>query len=340
MSYTSLDFLGNTSSYLSIPQTSLSFGTGDFTIEWWQYEYNLNSFPRVFSIGNWPGATIAFDREGQYIYYWSIPSPASPSFSYDLTGEQYLNKWIHYAIVRNGGNITIYLNGKALTGTPFSKSENYNFFNNLVIGNETTVATNTAFKGQIYNFMWLIGTAKYTSDFTPSVDLPSDPSSYALVLNGSYSGGSRGPFVTNVGVGQSSNIPTIPVPPVPNPTVLSFAIDPNKRFSSISFGQFWYGNSLKFPGFLYKKNVGVGGRRSTKFAAGGNIRTNTYQYIYNKYKPGQSGIGATSIANRRAKNRLATVCKDNNCFKCYPSLGQYNNFLYNPNGYYDCLRHN
>jgi len=32
---------------------------------------------------------------------------------------------------------------------------------------------------------------------------------------------------------------------------------------SNSNGQFWYGSTTNFPGFLYKKNVGVGGRRST-----------------------------------------------------------------------------
>jgi len=59
---------------------------------------------------------------------------------------------------------------------------------------------------------------------------------------------------------------------------------------SNSNGQFWYGSTTNFPGFLYKKNVGVGGRRSTKFAAGGNLTTNTHQYLYNKYKPGVNGI--------------------------------------------------
>ena len=91
--------------------------------------------------------------------------------------------------------------------------------------------------------------------------------------------------------------------------------------------------------FLYKKNIGVGGRRTTKFAAGGNITCNTYQYLYNKYKPGQGGIGASSIANRRAKNRLATICNKSgadNCYPCYMTLGQYNRFLYNPNGFYSC----
>ena len=105
---------------------------------------------------------------------------------------------------------------------------------------------------------------------------------------------------------------------------------------SNSNGQFWYGSSTNFPGFLYKKNVGVGGRRSTKFAAGGNITCNTPQYIYNKYKPETGGVGASSVATRRAKNRHATICNTNNCFPCYMSLGQYNRFLYNPNGFVRC----
>lgn len=105
---------------------------------------------------------------------------------------------------------------------------------------------------------------------------------------------------------------------------------------SNSNGQFWYGSTTNFPGFLYKKNVGVGGRRSTKFAAGGNATCNTYQYLYNKYKPGQGGVGASSIANRRAKNRLASVCGGENgkCGPFYPYLGRYNRYTENPNGYF------
>lgn len=121
----------------------------------------------------------------------------------------------------------------------------------------------------------------------------------------------------------------------------------NSRFGSgsNSNGQFWYGNNVNFPGFLYKKNNGVGARRSTKFAAGGNIYCNKSRNIFNKYKPGTGGIGASSIATRRAKNRHATICnaydnKNNNCFPCYMTLGQYNNFVYNPNGYVSCFQNN
>ena len=106
--------------------------------------------------------------------------------------------------------------------------------------------------------------------------------------------------------------------------------------SGPSNGQFWYGSQTNFPGFLYKKNVGVGGRRSTKMGAGGNITCNSSTYLYNKYKPGQGGVGASSIANRRAKNRLSTVCTQQKCFPCYTTLGQYSNYTHNPNGFIPC----
>ena len=98
---------------------------------------------------------------------------------------------------------------------------------------------------------------------------------------------------------------------------------------SNSNGQFWYGPY----GFLYKKNNGVGGRRSTKMAPGGNITCNSATYLYNQYKPGGGGVGASSIANRRAKNRLATICGPKNCFPYFTTLGQYNNST-NVNGFY------
>jgi uncharacterized repeat protein (TIGR02543 family) len=105
--------------------------------------------------------------------------------------------------------------------------------------------------------------------------------------------------------------------------------------SGPSNGQFWFGGST-FPGFLYKKNVGVGARRSTKMAPGGNVTCNSETYLYNKYKPGGGGVGASSISNRRAKNRLATVCSGQQCFPCYNTLGQYSKYTHNPNGFIPC----
>ena len=99
------------------------------------------------------------------------------------------------------------------------------------------------------------------------------------------------------------------------------------------YGQFWYGAN-GFPGFLYKKNAGAGCRKSTRFAAGGNMITNQHTYIYNKYKPGCDSVGGSnSISVRRAKNRLATVCSGNSCGAFYGNLGRYAPYVYNPNGY-------
>lgn len=52
---------------------------------------------------------------------------------------------------------------------------------------------------------------------------------------------------------------------------------------------------------------------------------NNPKNIYNKYKAGTGGVGASSISNRRAKNRLASICDDgtNNCYAFYNTLGKY-----------------
>uniref|UniRef100_A0A6C0KWE5 Bacterial repeat domain-containing protein n=1 Tax=viral metagenome TaxID=1070528 RepID=A0A6C0KWE5_9ZZZZ len=113
--------------------------------------------------------------------------------------------------------------------------------------------------------------------------------------------------------------------------------------SRSSNGQFWYSGSLKYPGypgFLNKKNGGAGVRRSTKFTAGNNM-DNCYCGIpvelNNYYKPGGGGVGGSSISNRRAKNRMATVCQTNTtCFSCYNTLGQYSKSS-NSNGFIPCI---
>ena len=54
---------------------------------------------------------------------------------------------------------------------------------------------------------------------------------------------------------------------------------------------------------------------------------------FNKFLPGGGGVGASSTATRRAKNRLATVCEGKKCFPCYTTLGVYS---HNPNGVAPC----
>lgn len=84
------------------------------------------------------------------------------------------------------------------------------------------------------------------------------------------------------------------------------------------------GGSLYFgrEGFLYKKKGAIGGRRSTRYIPGGGALTNQKTDLFNKYKPGETGIGAQSTAVRRAKNIRAAVCTpDNKCSPFYNTLG-------------------
>ena len=82
----------------------------------------------------------------------------------------------------------------------------------------------------------------------------------------------------------------------------------------MSNGQFWYGPY----GFLYKKKYSGG---SSKVVAS-LVNCNQQTYLYNKYSPGGSGIGATSRSVLRAKNRLATVCNITQpCNQIYNRLG-------------------
>jgi hypothetical protein len=64
-----------------------------------------------------------------------------------------------------------------------------------------------------------------------------------------------------------------------------------------------------------------------------NILDLLYMGKFNKFLPGGGGVGASSTATRRAKNRLATVCQGKKCFPCYTTLGVYS---HNPNGVAPC----
>ena len=94
----------------------------------------------------------------------------------------------------------------------------------------------------------------------------------------------------------------------------------NRSFSC-GYGQFWFGGN-SFPGFLYKRNLGAGTRRSTQFTPGGTLISNQPNEFWNKYTPG-AGVGGSSVATRRAKMRLATNCSTGQqCGKFYAQLGQ------------------
>jgi hypothetical protein len=156
---------------------------GDFTIEWFQYQTDVNNWPRVFAIGSTTAADVhlAVSLEGGVFYFWHKDSATAISFG---SIGSYKNQWVHFAIARSGSSLKIFKNGTQL-GTTLTNNTNFNSpSTNLVIGNEGANQTsNAAFGGWISNFRWVKGTAVYTSNFTaPIAPLDATPSATKLLL--------------------------------------------------------------------------------------------------------------------------------------------------------------
>ena len=174
----SMVFAGTTSSYLTVPNDiDFRFRTGDFTVEWFQFQTSSASFPRVFSIGNYPSASIGVSIEGGLFYLW-VNGSAFLGLSVVT-----LNQWVHFAVTRSGTSLRAFRNGTQF-GTTLSDSTDFNNTTNIfTIGNESIRSAGASFQGRITNFRWIKGTAVYTSNFTPPTSpLTAIPNTNLLLL--------------------------------------------------------------------------------------------------------------------------------------------------------------
>jgi hypothetical protein len=153
---------GSTSSYISIPgKSGLDFGTGDYTIEWFQYETDANPFPRPFWYGSTP--TYGVSLEGGTFYYW----PAGGANSLGSLGT-WKNTWVHFAVVRIANKLYAYKNGTLISSaTGVANSTNHtDIVSNLIIGAKSGGLSSEQFGGYITNFRIVKGLGVYTGNFT------------------------------------------------------------------------------------------------------------------------------------------------------------------------------
>jgi hypothetical protein len=209
----SLYFLGNTSSYISIPNNAdLNFEEGDFTVEWFQYQMDTNPFPRIFQKGTLDDGTVSIgvSIENGVFYYWRNNAWTRVT---TLTSTAYKNKWVHFAICRSSGITKFYMNGVSI----FTLADTYNYTNteNLLISNESTLAANTAFGGYMYYFHYIKGVAKYTANFTVSTAMVTAVPETVLLLTADGASGSLGNTVTN-NAGTYAIVPELSSSPPPS----------------------------------------------------------------------------------------------------------------------------
>ena len=158
----SYSFISSVNSFIDTPASSnWAVGTGDFTIEWFQYQTTTAGFQRAFTVDDFPSIDIGVSVESATFYYW-----ANSSFRYNSSSSTVINTWYHWAVVRQSGVTCVYRNG-ILRGSQFSDTNNItNTVDELSIGNENTPSTLSAFVGYITNFRWIKGLAVYTGNFT------------------------------------------------------------------------------------------------------------------------------------------------------------------------------
>lgn len=161
-------YISNNSSLISTNNERFSFGTNDFTIEFWVKLANLSGNKGLFC------KTINYEFGGIVCYgdrlYWLLSSNGTSwniSSDTDSSGRgihTLTTDWHHIAMVRNDTNFYGFLDGEL----DWSKSNISDPVTHVVaplqIGNWT--ASNYGFTGWIDEFA-VFNIAKWTSDFTP-----------------------------------------------------------------------------------------------------------------------------------------------------------------------------
>ena len=169
---------------------SLAFdGTGDYTLnryspalfDWYRGNYTLEAWIYPTTYTGWyyvdgtanKGTLIGNNAATSATNYWSLGlnSTGKLWFAYfngaaqggGSTDTVALNTWTHVAMVKNGTNITLYVNGNgtslgAVVGTPQSSTTV-----SLLIG----VGNNAYINGYVDGLRITQGIARYTANFTP-----------------------------------------------------------------------------------------------------------------------------------------------------------------------------
>jgi len=169
--------LNGSTDYVTTPDSSdFDFGNGDFTIDFWCYfnAFNSTTATGIFSQRSSSTSNVALycyiaqnaDRK-MYLYYTTNGNTTvGGGFNTVFTAGQ----WYHVAIVRNGTEIGMYVNGvKEANTINVGTSTFYSSAENISIGAmKTGVSTYSHWcNGYLDEFCVRKGIAKYTANFTP-----------------------------------------------------------------------------------------------------------------------------------------------------------------------------
>jgi hypothetical protein len=182
---------GNTSLYMdgdgdfvassSTNSAEYDFGNQDFTIDWWEYRLsNVDARSSFSNNGTGNGMILNYNvngTSGTASYFYCTDGT---TVSNQVATNPVLNAWTHYAYVRYGSTITLYVNGQVLTtlniGTKSIKP-----FTAFRIGRNYNNTNSAAMYGYMDEIRVSKGIARWTNTFTPHTE-PYIKDSYDIVL--------------------------------------------------------------------------------------------------------------------------------------------------------------
>lgn len=165
--------------YISIPASSdWNFSTGDFTVDFWIYPTGALNDKDFLDFGSdiTKDARLMFWNNKLYFF-----DNDTPSCNLLDPSEIALNAWSHYAVVRNGTNLTIYRDGNSVATSSTCKSAIGSSTQALFVG--ARLDYGTWFTGYLDELRISKGVARWTGNFTPPTVQYGDPN-YLASSNG------------------------------------------------------------------------------------------------------------------------------------------------------------
>ena len=150
---------------MQITSDDFNVGTGDFTLEFWAYSTSSAQeggvWPRFISTGTNATTSIQVGHigsaTGRIRYTHSDNSQYAHGPDVDFR-----NQWVHVAVVREAGEVSVYCNGSR--GQTFTDNNAKTSTTMYISGYD---ANSGAMTGYIQDVKWYSNIAKYTSSFSP-----------------------------------------------------------------------------------------------------------------------------------------------------------------------------
>ena len=178
--------LDGNSDWLQIDATYnsyLSF-TGDFTFELWSYKTSNTDILQLF-ISNWKwGVWFGYATSTEVRCYVNDHTDYASATAYNN-----LNTWFHFAVVRSGTTVTIYVNGTASSITSTETGTVNMQASITAMGANTAYDSNTGnlnvqnFFTGYFDEIRFSDTARYTSNFTPATSAFINDTNTLLLLH-------------------------------------------------------------------------------------------------------------------------------------------------------------